>query len=138
MKHEIPRRGDKCEREHEIHGLKPPDTPTPTHDGTNKHRPGQRTNYPSRMVYTLNTDEGSEVSLSRLHAISSNGPHNLPNLLRVIRGYPVHDSRKQLIAAAPEKGEVGSTSNPAGKRRVISTSNSTSRRRNGKSSTGPK
>ena len=51
-----------------------PHTPAPRHDGTNKHKTDQRTNYLSREVYTLNIAEESEVLQSRLPAISSNGP----------------------------------------------------------------
>ena len=50
-----------------------PDIPTPRHDGTEKQRTNQRTNYLSRMVYALNEDEEREV-----------GHVNLPNWLRVI------------------------------------------------------
>ena len=60
----------------------------------------QRTNNLSRMVYTLNTDEESAVSLSRLPAFSSNGSSESFQLVAChSRGWscPVHDLRKQLI-----------------------------------------
>ena len=43
-----------------------------------------RTNCLLRKIYTLNTDEESEVSQLRLPDSLQAGPHNLPNWLRVI------------------------------------------------------